>query len=357
MNNILKAIIAKIVFYMGGCRFLFFLSRCLTGKYNLSVFTYHRITKNEGKTNHYLNYDRGLDVITFETQIKLITKFYKTIDIDEFVQVVRGKKRLKKDAALITFDDADSKFIKNALPILEKYNCKCVIFAPTAYIDTDRRFWHVQVSTLLRNINTDGWKKLQASANDLPEDVKTIILDHDLSAESQRGEICRHLVHQLDKLADDVIDKIIASWIKLSRINDKSTIACMSWEDLAYLEAKGCAIESHSVSHRKLAGLDPQSIDNELADSKKVLEHRLGKMIRSICYPAGSYNSTVMDIAGNVGYKVGFTTKPGACAYPDSGKSLFKLPRWDLYEKDKFSICLFLARIAASGFIKSAKPS
>ncbi len=68
--------------------------------------------------------------------------------------------------------------------------------------------------------------------------------------------------------------------------------------------------QSHTMTHRHLAALDPAKIEFELSESKKRLEYLLGKKIDIIAYPYGSYDSSVLDIAKKY-YAYGVTTNYG----------------------------------------------
>ena len=70
------------------------------------------------------------------------------------------------------------------------------------------------------------------------------------------------------------------------------------------------SIGSHTVSHNPLASLNAEQIETELKNSKEYLENLLGKEIKTISYPTGSYNSTVLNTAEKY-YKYGITTIKG----------------------------------------------
>jgi len=63
--------------------------------------------------------------------------------------------------------------------------------------------------------------------------------------------------------------------------------AICDWDDLRQLERFGCSIQSHSVSHKRLSWLSPAELDQELRESKIVLEAGLGKPVEVLAYPYG----------------------------------------------------------------------
>jgi len=59
------------------------------------------------------------------------------------------------------------------------------------------------------------------------------------------------------------------------------------WDDLRQLEHMGCSIQSHSVSHKSLSWLNPEELEQELVESKAVLETGLRKSVQIFAYPCG----------------------------------------------------------------------
>ena len=66
--------------------------------------------------------------------------------------------------------------------------------------------------------------------------------------------------------------------------------------------AAGHEIGSHSMTHRNLRHLGPAETRQEIAGSKKALEDRFGIPVAHFCYPYGSWNEEVRDLAGEAGY-------------------------------------------------------
>lgn len=65
----------------------------------------------------------------------------------------------------------------------------------------------------------------------------------------------------------------------------------MSWDEAASLAAAGHAIGSHTLSHRRLAGLENGARVLEVLEARRVLEARLGIQIAWFSYPFGDVDS------------------------------------------------------------------
>jgi peptidoglycan/xylan/chitin deacetylase (PgdA/CDA1 family) len=70
-------------------------------------------------------------------------------------------------------------------------------------------------------------------------------------------------------------------------------------------------IESHTHTHKILNKISDNEVKYELAESKKVLENLLTKEIKSICYPEGKFNDSVIDKSKNNGYTKQYSSIPG----------------------------------------------
>jgi peptidoglycan/xylan/chitin deacetylase (PgdA/CDA1 family) len=69
----------------------------------------------------------------------------------------------------------------------------------------------------------------------------------------------------------------------------------------------GHEIGSHSMTHRNLRHLGAAQAREEIAGSKKALEDRFGVPVAHFCYPYGSWNEAVRDLAGEAGYRTAST--------------------------------------------------
>ncbi len=70
-------------------------------------------------------------------------------------------------------------------------------------------------------------------------------------------------------------------------------------------------IQSHTVTHRELESLSDEEIYNELKISKDYLKDVFNINSTVICYPSGSFNDKVIDIAKKVGYNYGLAMDGG----------------------------------------------
>lgn len=76
----------------------------------------------------------------------------------------------------------------------------------------------------------------------------------------------------------------------------------LDWDVLIEVAGRGYQIGSHGMFHRRLTDLATKELEEELADSKMLLEARLGVKVDAFSYPWGSYEERERNAVKNVGY-------------------------------------------------------
>jgi peptidoglycan/xylan/chitin deacetylase (PgdA/CDA1 family) len=83
----------------------------------------------------------------------------------------------------------------------------------------------------------------------------------------------------------------------------------MTWDMLKTLTKEGMEIGSHSSTHPNLTVIPKSQLyDEELIDSKKILEEKLGISIKFFAYPGGAKSKTVTKAVEDTGYLSAVTT-------------------------------------------------
>jgi peptidoglycan/xylan/chitin deacetylase (PgdA/CDA1 family) len=98
----------------------------------------------------------------------------------------------------------------------------------------------------------------------------------------------------------------------------------MSWAQLREMQNRGMQIESHTHSHVPLELLTESDAEQELLQSRALIEQRVGKAVRYMSFPHGSYNKGIIDMAEQAGYAACGTSNIG---YAHRRSAYFELPR------------------------------
>ncbi len=110
----------------------------------------------------------------------------------------------------------------------------------------------------------------------------------------------------------------------------------LTWDEIAQMRADGGVdFQAHTRTHLKLAEIRLDDARRELVESKDTLEQRLQAPIATLCYPYGSVNEAVADIAGEAGYAQAVTTDFGRVRADDPA---LRLPRISVYHVPPVSL-------------------
>jgi len=114
----------------------------------------------------------------------------------------------------------------------------------------------------------------------------------------------------------------------------------ITWDSARALAAAGFQCGTHTVTHPRLASLEPARCRAELVDARRRLEDELGRPAVHLAYPFGSYDKAVQAVAVEAGYLTACSTRPGLSGPDDD---LLALRRVTIYGRD--SLLDFVSRL------------
>ena len=85
----------------------------------------------------------------------------------------------------------------------------------------------------------------------------------------------------------------------------------LSWDEIRIMQKAGMQFGSHTMTHPNLVSLSDEKLNQEITESKKIIEQNLGENISSFCYPSGKYDARVVTAVKTAGYQSAVTTKSG----------------------------------------------
>lgn len=123
-------------------------------------------------------------------------------------------------------------------------------------------------------------------------------------------------------------------------VNNIASPRFMNWDHLAELYRCGHSVQSHTMTHPMLGECDANQIRNELDESKKIIEDKIGAEVRYLSLPYGSWNENVINIAQQVGYSAVFTSSLVGCRLNHRLYQYGRIPIKDTYSMQKFAALL-----------------
>ena len=81
-----------------------------------------------------------------------------------------------------------------------------------------------------------------------------------------------------------------------------------SWNHIAQMAKDGVTIGSHTMHHSYVPLVSDDRLGEELVDSKRVIEQRIGVPVRFLSYPVGGFTEQAQAVAKEAGYVAACTT-------------------------------------------------
>ena len=287
----------------------------------------------------------------FEEKIALLKKLgYHFVFWSELYEYMKGNKKLNNPSIMLTFDDG---YLDNwvlVFPILKKYEIKATIFVVPEFVDPSDKLrpsledvWNgkIKYSDLkvagflnwneMREMEKSGLVDIQSHtlthtwyfcgpqiidfcldvnkknypwiAWNINPDIKPFYLTYDYTKEiptgmpvykNARALGCKRffppeaMIKDMIKYAKEKIDIIKDKQMLKNDLYKYHNKLIQSYKDQLKVET--------DEEYKK-------RIYWELKESKRIIEDELNKKVDFVCWPGGVYNSTVISIAKEVGYK------------------------------------------------------
>jgi peptidoglycan/xylan/chitin deacetylase (PgdA/CDA1 family) len=200
---------------------------------------------------------------------------------------------------MITFDDAYLDFAEHAWPALKAHDLPVMLFVPTAFPDCPERvFW---------------WDRLEHAFEQTKrrEEISSPLGPLALASQDQRQSSHRRLKHYLKTLQSEVALRVTAEVCEALDVASPRSLV-LGWNDLRQLANEGVTLGAHSQTHPFMSRLTREEAHAEIAGSLDDLKREIGEDLPYFAYPDGQYNHHTVEILGECGVEIAFTTETGA---------------------------------------------
>jgi peptidoglycan/xylan/chitin deacetylase (PgdA/CDA1 family) len=300
----------------------------------------------------------------FEEQIKYISHNYNPVSLRELLDI-KQKNKIPKGTIAITFDDGYADNLRNAQPILQKYDVPATVFVTTGYLDTNLEFWWDDLERIILlpqklpdklTLTIDGrtltWEGLGSPRLEKFQNSH----NGEISPESNRYEswnvtqgtypepkhkLYMDLYHLLFPLV--VQDRrsaldMLASWSGALATGRPDYMA-LSRDEVCSLDQDGLfEIGSHTINHPVMKYQSRDVQKKEIFESKQVLEQILHHEVTSFSYPFGTkadFSRETENLVKHAGYRNACVNFPGPVT---RRTDRYRLPRYIVQNmaKEKF---------------------
>ncbi len=265
------------------------------------VLWYHGVCDDDFKL--LKGYDeRHVPVSKFEKQLEYLKrKGYKFLTMSEFMDRIENGHDVGR-CAVLTFDDGFKNIVRNAYPLMKKYDARGCFYLVSDLIGTENLLWTDLVETVLRENNERDFKI----------EIKGSQLRLSTGSKSAREKSMLTLKRKLRAIPNVEREAEIQKLRGRFNGNAPHEFKFSSWDEIASINRSILEIGSHTRTHPNLPALTTTSeVTQEIGGSKNVIEAKLKDKVDHFCYPAGAYDNRAVAEVKQSGYKSAVTTLPG----------------------------------------------
>ena len=288
------------------------LNRILTERRRQSpvVLCYHGVVPDEIAQDPE-RYGNLVGLSEFTEQMSLLARTMTPVTPSAFDDWLHNGSPLPEKSVLVTFDDGYRNNLSHAAGVLQKFGIPAVLFAIVGCVGTDRLLWPTEIyrSILL-------WP---SAVVPLPDESTIAVPPND----GEKRMALAAWVREFSKVLSEESKNLYLSRLREVALpalesREMEMFRFLSWEELCQLRRIGFEVGSHTMEHCILTRIDAYRVRRELEESRQQLERRLETSCVSFSYPNGrpaDYSPQIISQVAQAGYRVGFTTNPGACTH------------------------------------------
>jgi len=293
------------------------------------IFAYHRIVDDYAALA-----GRSLPAMMtsgrmLERHLDWLGRRFRFVSLSELGSRLESGRRFEKPVAAVTIDDGYADTYHHAFPILKRKGVPAAVFAVTDAVGTSRPPAYDRLYLLLQQAASEGPAAGRALSVDLAA------LDLPLPPLQGRGEgpldpfmAMRRLLEALPQAG---LQQVIAA-LEARFALDQAALAPLrplTWEMLSEMHRAGFTIGSHTRSHALLTNEALETVIDETAISRRILESRLGIKVEHFAYPDGRFDAATVKAVAAAGYRFGY----GSCRHRDLRYPRLTIPRQFLWEQ------------------------
>jgi peptidoglycan/xylan/chitin deacetylase (PgdA/CDA1 family) len=241
-------------------------------------------------------------------------------DLVSLDEVPLRLQRSGRPFAAITFDDGYRNTAEHALPVLRRHRAPFTVFVTTRFADGAGGLWWVELEEAIARL-----ERVAVS-------VGGACLEAACATPDEKTAAFERLYWLLRDGPEDRLRATVALLTDAAGVDPAAlaTRLCLDWDELRALAAEpGATIGAHTLSHPMLAKWPAEIAGREIADSKALIEAKLGVPVRHFAYPVGDPTSAgprEFALSARAGFATAVTTRPGHL-FPVHGTHLHALPR------------------------------
>jgi peptidoglycan/xylan/chitin deacetylase (PgdA/CDA1 family) len=299
-------------------------ARHLPARRDLIVLTYHRI----GDSRQLGADASSLAECTpegFAAQLAWLREYTSPVDVEAALAIITGRTRAPNRPVLITFDDGYRDDMERIRPACERHGIRPLVFLPTSFIGTARRFWWDRIAICIKRTARRELALRLEREERLP-------LGADAERERAVGVVTAHAKHLQPERREELLAELERA-LELEPTALAPTPVVLDWDETRALRSS-FDFGAHTVTHPVLSSLGTDELRRELGESKATVERELERPCHTFAIPFGTatdYAPEAIRVADEVGYQAVFSLEDSLRA-PAATGSCYLVDRLTLSE-------------------------
>ncbi len=265
----------------------------------------------------------------FAEQMKFIKAKYRVISLGQMLDELRTP-RQHGQSIVVTFDDGYLGTYTEAFPVLKHYAIPATVYLTAELIDSGATSWYDRI-----------FLQFQRATSDMVMPAET---SYHLNGLSSRVDAASAAVLYLRSLPDEARRQWCEALDKQIALPAQETgSAMMTWEHAREMFQAGISFGCHTMTHPVLSRVSPEEWNRQIADSKALIEARLGCEVRDFAFPFGKpkdCGAIAAEKLSRLGLRSAMTTIIGI---NQPGTDCFRLRR--MVQGEESSLAMFAYRL------------
>jgi peptidoglycan/xylan/chitin deacetylase (PgdA/CDA1 family) len=293
------------------------------------IITYHRVVPDFANSARDTAPPMLVSCDMLEAHLDWIARRFRVVSLDEMGLHLESGTAFERPVAAITFDDGYRDVYEHAFPLFMRKGIPAAVFVVTDLIGTSGIQLHDKLYLMVtRALSTCASARhnfgqfVAGLGVELPELEQLSGVVRDPAALTQT------LLDHLPQATVNRVSAALEAEIGSGGGEIPRGLLSMSWEMLAEMHRAGWTIGSHTRSHPRMTKESPEKVVEETSGSRGELQRALGIEVAHFAYPAGRFDSDVVNAVAASGYRFAYTT----CAHRDRAHPLLTIPRRVLWQ-------------------------
>lgn len=283
----------------------------------IAVFMYHDIGDDVDHEDAWAIVRKS----HFREHVAYLRRHYELLDLDAALDLARSGRRLKRPAAVLTFDDGLRGNHTHLLPMVRELKLPVTIYVATGQVEQQTLYWFDRIANILQgnrpvSLDLSTWGLGRLQVNHPPGAKRWAEIQAVLMA-----------VKSLDPAACDDVALSAQEQVRaqLGEASASRPLTPMTIDMVRELAAEPLVtLGGHSHGHEVLPLLSTQDALESVRLGREKLSQWIGRPIRHFAYPAGRNDATTRAMVADLGFETAMGTQNGLW---NEQSDLMEIPR------------------------------